>query len=237
MAAENSDSSLASSMTDLMTSLAVIFILLLVATLNNTQQEGEMTRKSILLKLREKLSSELKDYEQQGFEVTKDPKDPLGLIVVVPSGLLNFNVDQTKIPDRGVAFLQTVMPKMASTVCDTEFRDDVNSIVVEGHTDSDGSVDHNLELGQGRSLAVVEESLRVLSNTANGNGALQYKQCFVELLSATGRGSAERIVNEQGIEDKGKSRRVIFKIRVRSLEQRMVKEIVGENEPLKSSNP
>jgi len=111
-------------MTDLMTSLAVIFILLLVATLNNTQQEGEMTRKSILLKLREKLSSELKDYEQQGFEVTKDRKI-LGFDCGGPSGLLNFNVDQTKIPDRGVAFLQTVMPKMASTVCDTEFRDDV----------------------------------------------------------------------------------------------------------------
>jgi hypothetical protein len=36
---DDSGSSLASSLTDLMTSLAVIFILLFVATLNNAQQE------------------------------------------------------------------------------------------------------------------------------------------------------------------------------------------------------
>ena len=56
MAADNGGSGLASSMTDLMTSLAIIFILLLVASLNNTQQEGEQTRNDILLKLQEKLS-------------------------------------------------------------------------------------------------------------------------------------------------------------------------------------
>lgn len=237
MAAGNSDSSLASSMTDLMTSLAVIFILLLVASLNNTQQEGEMTRKSILLKLREKLSSELKDYEQQGFEVRNDPRDPLGLIVVVPSGLLNFNSGLSNIPEPGVAFLRTVMPKMASTICDPEFRSDVNSIVVEGHTDSTNGDDVNLPLSQRRSLAVVQESLKVLSDPANGGGAHSFKPCFVELLSATGRGSAELVANEQGQEDKSKSRRVIFKIRVRSLEQRLVKEIIGEKGGVSSRQP
>jgi len=238
MATGNSDSSLASSMTDLMTSLAVIFILLLVASLNNTQQEGEMTRKSILLKLREKLSSELKDYEQQGFEVRNDPKDPLGLIVVVPAGLLNFEVDRSSIPAPGIEFLRTVMPKIASTICDPEFRSDVNSIVVEGHTDSTGSDDRNLPLSQERSLAVVQDSLRVLSDhEANGAGVHSFKPCFVELLSATGRGSAELILDEQGQEDKNKSRRVIFKIRVRSLEQRIIKEIVGGNDGVSSRQP
>src|SRR5688500_17860087 len=104
MAAEGSGSGLSSSMTDLMTSLAVIFILLLVASLNNVHQEGEQTRKDILLRLQEKLSKELVEYRDQGFELTNDPKDPLGLIIVVPEGLLNFAVNRADIPPAGVTF-------------------------------------------------------------------------------------------------------------------------------------
>src|SRR5690348_11057082 len=139
MAMPEGHSGLSSSMTDLMTSLAVIFILLLVAQLNNVQQEGRQTRDNILLKLQEKLSKELVEYREEGFELTNDPKDPLGLILVVPEGLLNFAVNRADIPQPGVTFLQRVAPKLAETVCSEEFRPDMNSIVVEGHTDSTGT--------------------------------------------------------------------------------------------------
>jgi outer membrane protein OmpA-like peptidoglycan-associated protein len=43
---------------------------------------------------------------------------------------------------------------------------------------------------------------------------------FLRLLSASGRGSADLIIGPAGQEDPARSRRVVFKIRVRSLEQK-----------------
>src|SRR5262249_19380851 len=179
MATENGNSPLSSSMTDLMTSLAVIFILLLVASLNNAQQEGEDKRNDILQMLLKRLQTEVNEYRAQGFEIKNDPKDPLGLIIVVPEGLLNFKIDSSDIPPQGKEFLQKIIPKMASTLCSGDFQKDMESIVIEGHTDSRGDDEHNLKLSQDRSLKVVQESLRVL--------AAENKNCFLELLSATGR--------------------------------------------------
>ena len=225
MATHNTESGLASSMTDLMTSLAVIFILLLVASLHNAQQESEMTKNLILARLKEKMEAELADYKDQGFEVKNDPKDPLGLIVVVPEGLLNFEFNKSDVPTDGVRFLNTILPKMASTMCSDEFKKDIGSIVVEGHADSVGDDDHNLQLSQARSMAVARESLKVLSlnPSLNGENSSSERNCFLDLLSATGRGSREPITDSQGAEDRNRSRRVIFKIRVRSLEEKLIK--------------
>jgi len=46
-------SGISNSFIDLMTSLAVIFILLLCASLNNAQQQSETTRNSVLAEYRE----------------------------------------------------------------------------------------------------------------------------------------------------------------------------------------
>src|SRR5580765_2948986 len=104
MATGTNISGVSSSMTDLMTSLAVIFILLLVATMNNKQQEVQQSRENILAKLRETLNQELVEYK--GLELKDDKDDPLSLIVVVPEGLLNFPVNKADIPDQGLVFLQ-----------------------------------------------------------------------------------------------------------------------------------
>lgn len=218
-------SGLETSFTDLMTSLAVIFILLLVASLNNSQQEGQDTKNAILLRLQEKLKNELRDYREQGFEVKNDPKDPLGLIVLVPEGLLNFAVNKAIIPAKGTEFLNTIIPKLSSAVCSREFKNDIDSIVVEGHTDSSGNDNINLPLSQQRSMAVVQASLSILQEVDKSSIEKQ-RGCFLKFVSATGRGSVEPILNNQGIEDQNKSRRVVFKIRIRSLEQKVLKNVI-----------
>jgi len=223
MAKGNGNSALSTSMTDLMTSLAVIFILLLAASLNNAQQEGENTRNTILQRLSERLQTEVDQYQGQGFEINNDPKDPLGLIVVVPDGLLNFEVNRAEIPPQGIKFLQSIIPKMASTLCSEDFRKEMESIVIEGHTDTTGKDEVNLPLSQARSMKVVQQSLQALAE--------QNRSCFLELLSATGRGSVDPVKDQIGKVDLNRSRRVVFKIRVRSLERRIINEVFGNGAP------
>src|SRR6266581_5088442 len=123
-----------------------------------------------------------------------------------------------KIPQKGIEFLGDFTPKLAAIACSDRFRNEINSIVVEGHTDSSGTDAINLPLSQARSMAVVRESLRVLGNAQGDEEALSsLRTYFLDFLSASGRGSVEPIYDQIGKEDRARSRRVVFKIRVRSL--------------------
>jgi outer membrane protein OmpA-like peptidoglycan-associated protein len=214
MQSEHENSGLSSSLTDLMTSLAVIFILLLVAMLNNALQQTKGTKSQVL----SKFDATLKDFQKQGVEVQTDPKDPLGLLVVVPEGLLKFEQGKAEIPAGGRDFVQEFIPRFVDTACSPDIRAGISSIVVEGHASSEGDERLNLKLSQERSIAVVRESLDVLDSGGSENSPANHK-CFVDFVSATGRGSAEP-VTVVGQEDRSQSRRVVFKIRVKSLEQR-----------------
>jgi outer membrane protein OmpA-like peptidoglycan-associated protein len=212
MSDRENNSGMSSSFTDLMTSMAVIFILLLCASLNNAQQEGQTTRNSVLVEMQKAL----KDFVAGGIEVKSDPKDPLGLLVLVPEDLLAFKFDQADLSPAGESFLESFIPKLSRIVCLSQFANEINSIVVEGHTDSAGTARHNWDLSQKRSMSVVRASLNILDE----NSVNEEKNTFLQLLSASGRGSAELITGPSGEEDSPSSRRVVFKLRFRSIEQK-----------------
>ncbi len=228
MAAEHEGAGLASSLTDLMTSLAVIFILLLVAMLNNQRQQAAEARNLVV----SRLQAALEKFKLQGVVVKSDPTDPLVLLVIVPEDLLKFEQGKSEIPTTGFDFLRTFVPKFVSTACSTELREGISSIVVEGHASSEGSDNDNLSLSQRRSMVVIQQSLAVLDGS-NRPDAREDHKCFLSLISATGRGRAEPIyVN--GEEDRPHSRRVVFKIRIKSFEERKV--IVAQS-GLKTAEP
>jgi hypothetical protein len=117
VASESSSSGLASAFTDLMTSLAVIFILLLVAITQNTvaasavrNKKTQSTRENILAELQRQLS-------KTGVQVKKDPKDPLALLIVVPEELIEFTVDKKDLSQKGVQFLDQFIPSLAQVAC------------------------------------------------------------------------------------------------------------------------
>jgi outer membrane protein OmpA-like peptidoglycan-associated protein len=142
----------------------------------------------------------------------------------VPEDLLKFERGKSDIPAGGYEFLGTFVPKFVPTACSTEIRQGISSIVVEGHASSEGKESDNLSLSQRRSMAVIQQTLWVL-DSSNQPDAPEDHKCFLSLISATGRGSAEPVyVN--GVEDRPHSRRVVFKIRIKSLEER--KEIVAQ---------
>ena len=152
-----------------------------------------------------------------------DPKDPLGLLVLVPEGLLAFQFDSAEITSQGIEFLGQFIPRLAKIICDSRFKKDINSIVVEGHTDSVGTDKRNWRLSQERSMSVVDKTLMLLNDMKNDK---DIRDDFISFISASGRGSTE-VIKVNDVENPEQSRRVVFKIRVRSLEQKIVKSIIS----------
>lgn len=212
---QNSSDPLNSSLTDLMTSLMVIFILLLLVFVHRTASKDAAVTDILLKKLRQ-------DLIPQGFSektIRPDPRDRNAILVIVPDRLMNFESGKSTLGRDGQLFLKSYIPEFAGVLCSPAFRASIESIVVEGHTDQhpyigaspEESQNLNLKLSQDRSMEVVKTTLADLS------GMEEKRACFLEKLSASGRGEQEQEATPE------ESRRVVLKIRVKAVEAQEIK--------------
>jgi outer membrane protein OmpA-like peptidoglycan-associated protein len=190
----------------------VIFILLLVAATNATVRKFQQAR-GRTANDRDKLIKRLKEAFPD-IDIKADT-DPLGVVVVLPNGLLNFVRDKPDIPVEGRAYLQRFIPRLAGVVCARP--DTVRSVVIQGYTDDTGPDLHNVVLSQERASAVAEEALTILTQADRKDYA-----CFLGMMSASGRGKNDLIYIDRQKDkvDEDRSRRVEFHLRVPSFEQR-----------------
>ena len=206
--------------TDLMTSLAVIFILLFsayVTKVSETESQAKMTvpppmeeRKTVRTTT-DDIKGVLRDHFQRfDLSLDADPADPNVVRIVVPDALLNFEFGKGSLSSVADRFLADAMPSYATLLCGA-LRDRIDSLVIEGHTDDRGSDIYNLKLSQERSLNVMVKGLEVIQDSA----PWAYR-CFHEKTSASGRGRQDLVMDESRLLDRDKSRRVVFKIRLRS---------------------
>lgn len=223
MAQGSAGESFAYSMVDLMTSLVVIFILLLVFFLKQKSDQAhaesrqtEGAREQVMRRLQEELST-----IDAKIQIKTDKHDPLKLLVIVPEGLLGFEKNKAEVPFRGRNFLENFAPKLAGVLCAVDLQEKVDSLIIEGHTDSSGTEERNIPLSTERATAVMLHSREVLLTRQD----FDLENCFLKLASASGRGPRDPIPNPQGKEDQDKSRRVEFKVRVRSIEQRRLQDL------------
>ena len=201
---------LSGSLTDLMTSLMVIFILLLLVFVSHTAAKDAVLTDVLLAKLKQEL-------KPQGFNensIKPDPRDRNAILVIVPGKLMNFELQKSDLKPEGRHYLKTHIPGFADVLCSSEFKESIDSIVVEGHTDRqkwgktvEESQNNNLKLSQDRSMEVVKEVL------ADLHGRPADRSFFLEKLSATGRGDQDPEKTDS------ESRRVIFKIRIKAKDQ------------------
>lgn len=197
--------------TDLMTSLAVVFILLFAAQITKTSSAAQ----SVLQENKEDVQTALQDHLQSlGLSLDADPRDPLALLIVVPENRLTFEFGRSTLSSTADEFLADALPFYVGALCGP-LRDKIDSLAIEGHTDDHGSDAFNLKLSQERSLAVMVKGLEVIQATEPSS-----YQCFQEITSAAGRGRQDLIYESSTVVNREKSRRVIFKIRLRSAEQR-----------------
>ena len=199
------------SLIDLMTSLAIVFILLFatISTQATSQPQSplKMHQEDVQATLHQHLDS-------LGLSLDADPQDPMTLFMVVPDQQLTFEFGRSALSPQAVRFLQEAMPFYAAALCGP-LRNKIDSLAIQGHTDAQGDDIYNLQLSQERSLAVMVKALEVIQ--AHVPSAYQ---CFQEMTSTSGRGRQDLVYAADHKINHEQSRRVIFKIRLRSVEQR-----------------
>jgi len=130
---------------------------------------------------------------------------------IVLDSTLMFEVNSSKLSDEGYAQLNRLIPVYLSVLMRDEYKDYVAEIIIEGHTDSTGTYERNLELSQERALNVAMYCLDM--KTLNS----QQKAKLKDIMTATGRSYSDPIyVN--GREDQQRSRRVEIKFRLKDAE-------------------
>jgi len=226
---------LESSLTDLMTSLAVIFILLMVAMINNVGQSG----KSEIKEIHEQL-------EQKGIDCVIREDDPLACTITISNNDLLFGFKESAISSKGQAYLNDRFPQIMETLMEKNLQEKINGVFIEGYTDQTGDPNENLKLSQDRSFAV---GYFVLNNVFANNP--EYREHLLKWLYLNGRGEQnpfkfdnysykydfKPISLKQNrvfeIEDirKALSRRVELTIRVKSFSQRTKQEIQSASNP------
>lgn len=192
-------------MTDLMTALVLVFIVLFFYTYVTSYYEkiqGELEKKKAAGALQISL-------QEENINVNVDSSG-----VVKISDLELFDVNSYELSDKGKAYLSKFSPAYLDSIFSNEYlKDNVEKIIIEGHTDSqtfagqftaDEQYMKNMELSLKRAFTVANYMTNTPYNKQNGNRLR--KMVIVE-----GASFSSPII-EDGKEDYAKSRRVELKV-------------------------
>lgn len=121
-----------------------------------------------------------------------------------------FESNSSAIKEEGKQLLARFLPVYLGVLLRPEYADYVGEIIIEGHTDDQGSYMTNLKLSQNRALSVAEYCLSILKKNQAST--------FQQLLTAKGRSFSDLIRNPDGTVNRSASRRVEFKFRLKDAE-------------------
>jgi len=109
--------------------------------------------------------------------------------------------------DSSKAILTSILSEYIKVLMDDpEIRSNLDRIIIEGHTNSDGTYLYNLELSQKRALSVMKFLLEVNPKV---------KKDLEKYVTANGRSETGLIMHD-GKEDKFASRRIEIKFRLKN---------------------
>ncbi len=163
----------------------------------------------------ESLSQKL---EQTNLSVAVDPTTGS---IAFDSSIL-FDSGSYEMAEEGTSFLEEFIPVYFSALLDSEYESYISEIIIEGHTDTDGTYMYNLDLSQKRALAVSQYCLQNAGSFLNQNVDMEK---FQKILTANGRSFSNPVLNADGSINKEASRRVEFKFRLQ--DEEMISQMKG----------
>ena len=203
-----------SSITDLMSGLMIIFVLIAVVFMAEMKlileeviyvTEGfQDTEKSLYNELMKEFKNDLEDWNAY--------IDAKTLSVIFKEPDVLFEKGKYQIKERFKIILDDFFPRYSSVLKNEQFKDNILAVRIEGHTSSEWKIDtkakkaylNNMALSQLRASEVLQYTL----NT-NLNGSYDWIR---DRLQAVGFSSSKIKKDESGFEDKDMSRRVEFKV-------------------------
>lgn len=229
------------SYSDMMAALLLIFILIISFTLMQSKsqyesKQAELEKQQEIIKEQEQLLNEqqkeldriagirsdlvmaLRDeFTDSSLNIKIDEKTGA---ITFDAGIL-FDVADHELTEEGKAFLKEFLPKYCNVLLDDKYNDYVSEIIIEGHTDTNGSYIYNLELSQQRAFSVAKYCL------AEGNGIISSEEMEMlrTLLTANGKSYSNPVYKEDGSVDLDASRRVEILFRLQ--DEEMIDEMMG----------
>ncbi|GHU83183.1 membrane protein [Clostridia bacterium] len=182
-------------------------------TLLNAQKDQlsqQSARIDELVGVRSRIITQLRDaFRTAGVNVTVDQSGAITM-----DSTVFFDTDRSTIRAEGRELLTRILPVYFRTLLRPENAEFVGEIIIEGHTDSDGTYEHNLDLSQRRAQIVatfcLSDSFTALTPAE--------KEQLRTILTANGRSETQLIYGANGQEDKAASRRVEIKFRMKDAE-------------------
>lgn len=202
------------SVSDLMAGLMMVFLLVGIVFMVSAERQRERVQEVAILydRLRTQLYEELKrefdpDLERWGAEITPE------LVIRFNREELIFARGESDLSPEFEAILAEFFPRYLRIITSDRFREDIAEVRIEGHTSSgwlgrsdDEAYVLNMGLSQERTRSTLEYIL-------NLDSVVEQKSWLKAQMTANGLSSSKPILDSQGREDPGLSRRVEFRLR------------------------
>lgn len=210
---ERVENAFALSTGDLMAGLLFIFILLLMGALLQVQekaeQDEEIVKRYDLIKTQ--LYIDLEKEFKDDLKVWNAVIDSTNLSIRFQEPSTLFAYDQAVLQSKFQDILKNFFPRYLKLISSDQYRDNIEEIRIEGHTDSKGSYEYNMQLSQDRTRSVLNYCLLMVEP--------HEKDWTINRITANGLSSSHLIYNEDGSENPELSRRVEFRIRTNAEKQ------------------
>ena len=211
---EETENPFALSIGDLMAALLLIFVLLLASTLLKLQDEFE-TKSQVAERytaIKEDIYKELMiEFKEDLVKWNATIDSSLTIRFQEPDVL--FETNQFELKNAFKVILKDFFPRYIKVISKPKFKDNIEEIRIEGHTDNVGNYYHNMELSQNRTRSVLTY---VLDNTELNP---QTKQWVKDNLTANGLSFSKPIADNGTEEGRYRNRRVEFMIRTNAEKQ------------------
>lgn len=237
---QNEETSYWLSYSDMMAALLLIFVLIISFTMLQAKKQYEDRTKKLevqeeLIEEQQKIMSEQQEQLdriigvksnliedlKKAFEGTdlKVSVDPQTGAITFDSSIL-FDVNMYDLKPSGEDFLEAFLPRYLNVLLQDEYKSYISEIIIEGHTDTNGTYMHNLELSQERALSVATFCLKDDTTILSP----EERDSLRSIVTANGKSFSNPIYNADGSVNLEASRRVEFKFRLK--DEDMVNEMI-----------
>ena len=207
----NDENAFALSTGDLMAGLLFIFILLLMGAMLQVQEKAEQDEEIVKRydQIKTQLYIDLQDEFKEDLTIWRATIDST-LCVRFQEPSMLFDEGDDNLKQNFKQILDDFFPHYIEVLMRPQYKENIEEIRIEGHTNSNGGYFSNMELSQNRTRAVLQYCLNMMPPDD-----MEWAKA---LITANGLSSSHLIMKD-GEEDKELSRRVEFRVRTNAEKQ------------------